>query len=145
MLYATLRARRNWEFFGFRGEIEYLKTVHGMNKRGNLDSVPCGSSKAQIYCTGPTHSSPRLIFTVIAVWDPIFCRFRLDLRMMNVAIDVRSRERGRCYPLRQRDQDLEEWLAVMWKSCWKKCFNVMNPSIPLYNWILWQNSWKRIC
>jgi hypothetical protein len=43
---------------------------------------------------------------------------------MSGAIDLRSRERRRCYPRMQRNQCLEEWLPLMWKSCGKKCFNV---------------------
>jgi len=59
---------------------------------------------------------------MIAMWDSIFYRFHHGLHMMSGAIDLRSRERRRCYPRMQRNQCLEEWLPLMWKSCGKKCF-----------------------
>ena len=60
--------------------------------------------EAHIYCRKLIHSSPRSIFPMIAVWDPIFCRFRLYLHMMSLAIGLRSREREGCYPQIQKNQ-----------------------------------------
>ena len=123
----------------FEEEVAILRENQASETSERIDHL----SEAQIYCKRASHSSPGWIVPMIAVGAPIFRRFCLDLRIASRAIELRSRERSRCYPLMQRNQGLEEWLPVMWKSCWKKCFNVLNLLIPLRLWILRRISIKK--
>lgn len=44
LLYSLMGSQ---SFGGFHCELEYLKTINGMNKSGNLHSVPCCSKKGE--------------------------------------------------------------------------------------------------
>ena len=79
--------------------------------------------EAQIHCWRSVHSSPRLIFPMIATRGPFFCRFCRYLHMISVATRSKSTERVGCYPQMQKGQCFEDGLLMMCKSCGKKCAN----------------------
>lgn len=104
---------------GLQFQLECTKSKTGCQWKFGKNGHP----EAQIYCARPTHSLPRLIFPMIAVWEPIFCSFCLNLHVMGIGIVSRSRERRGCYPQMLKNQCLEGWLPPMCKSCGKKCLS----------------------
>jgi hypothetical protein len=94
-------------------------------KRQALKEI--SEKQAQIHCSRARYPPPVMNLPVLAGWDSFFYRFRQGLRMMSGAISIGPRETGWYRPLMQRNQCLEEWILIMFKSCGKKSFTITYP------------------